>query len=408
MKANATRFTPDKHNQPAQRHGRYSYRKVLDARKQPIRGLWTRNSRFYAQLTIEDPSTGQKIVRRVPLLNDDHQPVNTVGEAAKVLAKLKVQREEQTMPIITRTPKFSDAVQTYLDWHGTVKDAKRASTVAKERSSLRLWIEHMGETRVNRITRALINSFIAKRQAAGICGRTVNLDVIALRAVLKRAQDDGWLAVLPTQGMRPLKWTAPTRSLVTFQEITRLCDAALRASKNGQQFADYIRLMAYAGLRRNEALALRWNDVDFDHRQLRVGADGQTKNREARTVNFNPKLEDHLRDMVNRRAPDSQWMFPSPQRGDKDVHAQTFRESLSLARKAAGLPAFRFHDCRHTFISFCVMSGIDYMTIARWVGHKDGGVLIGKVYGHLADGHAAAAGERVSFEPRVISREEVA
>jgi hypothetical protein len=26
------------------------------------------------------------------------------------------------------------------------------------------------------------------------------------------------------------------------------------------------------------------------------------------------------------------------------------------------------------------MSGIDYMTIARWVGHKDGGVLIGGLW----------------------------
>jgi hypothetical protein len=32
------------------------------------------------------------------------------------------------------------------------------------------------------------------------------------------------------------------------------------------------------------------------------------------------------------------------------------------------------------------MSGIDFMTIAAWLGHKDGGTLIGKVYGHLLDG----------------------
>ncbi len=80
----------------------------------------------------------------------------------------------------------------------------------------------------------------------------------------------------------------------------------------------------------------------------------------------------------------------------------------STVRHAIWDGASRCHDCRHTFISFCVMSGIDYMTIARWVGHKDGGVLIGKVYGHLADGHAAAAGERVSFEPAIVNRVEVA
>ena len=33
------------------------------------------------------------------------------------------------------------------------------------------------------------------------------------------------------------------------------------------------------------------------------------------------------------------------------------------------------------------MAGIDFMTIASWLGHKDGGILIGKVYGHLLDEH---------------------
>jgi hypothetical protein len=43
------------------------------------------------------------------------------------------------------------------------------------------------------------------------------------------------------------------------------------------------------------------------------------------------------------------------------------------------------------------MSGIDYMTIARWVGHQDGGVLIGKVYGHLADNHPKRMASQLSF-----------
>jgi hypothetical protein len=36
-------------------------------RKRPIRGLWRRNDRYYAQLTVEDPNTGVKRVKRVPL-----------------------------------------------------------------------------------------------------------------------------------------------------------------------------------------------------------------------------------------------------------------------------------------------------------------------------------------------------
>ena len=49
------------------RHRSLPYSKVFDERKRPIRGLWVRNGRYYAQLTIEDEHTGRKQVRRVPL-----------------------------------------------------------------------------------------------------------------------------------------------------------------------------------------------------------------------------------------------------------------------------------------------------------------------------------------------------
>lgn len=74
-------------------------------------------------------------------------------------------------------------------------------------------------------------------------------------------------------------------------------------------------------------------------------------------------------------------------------------ESLRLARTAAGMPGFGFHDCRQFFISMCVMSGTDYMTSARWVGHRDCGVLIGKVYGHLNDAHVKRQAARINFNP---------
>ena len=149
---------------------------------------------------------------------------------------------------------------------------------------------------------------------------------------------------------------------------------------------------------------MRWQDVDFTQAQLTIGAEGNTKNRSARVVDFNPKLTAHLLDMKKRRAPDSQWLFPSPQRGAQDIPAKTFRESLGLARTAARMPDFNFHDCRHHFISMCVMSGVDFMTIAAWVGHRDGGVLIGKVYGHLANEHRKAMAERVNFGPVAIEK----
>ena len=43
-----------------------------------------------------------------------------------------------------------------------------------------------------------------------------------------------------------------------------------------------------------------------------------------------------------------------------------------------------------------VMTGIDFMTIAKWVGHRDGGVLIGKVYGDIADEHRKRMASRMT------------
>ena len=43
------------------------------------------------------------------------------------------------------------------------------------------------------------------------------------------------------------------------------------------------------------------------------------------------------------------------------------------------------------------MAGIDYMTTAKWLGHQDGGTLVGKVYGHLNDAHQRSAAEKLTF-----------
>jgi integrase len=380
-------------------HRRTAYSKVMDKRKRPIRGLWERNGRYYAQLTVEDQITGIKQVKRVPM-----EGVSTDAQAVAKLQELLTQRRKGVLPVLKRTPLFADYAKQYFDYYQQVKDAKRASTLYTENIIINHWIEHLGHVRLDRITRALVNSFIAKRQAAGRSGRTVNLDVICFRNVMKRAVDDGWLTILPTLNLRPLKWTARKRNLLPTGDIERLCEVAVKDKtfKNGREFADYVKLMAACGARRNETLRLKWSDVDWERKQLTIGSDGLAKNRKARVVDFNAGLETHLKDMRTRRAPDTQWLFPSPQRGERDEPAKSYVETMRLVRAKAGVSQFGFHDLRHYFISHCVMSGIDFMTIARWVGHQDGGVLIGKVYGHLSNEHAQRQAQRVNFGPVVL------
>lgn len=193
------------------------------------------------------------------------------------------------------------------------------------------------------------------------------------------------------------------RTLLTPSQFAALLAAVpVACQKNAEQFADYLRFLAYSGAREQEALKVRWEDVDIASERVTIGAGGVSKNHEARCVEFNDDLGTLLRDMAKRRAPDCSWLFPSPQRGPRDEHASTFRESLLLTRKAAGLPRVGFHDLRHFFASFCVMTGLNFMMIAAWLGHKDGGILVGKIYGHLLDDHRKQAARKVRFDLSVV------
>ena len=94
----------------------------------------------------------------------------------------------------------------------------------------------------------------------------------------------------------------------------------------------------------------------------------------------------------------SRYLFPSPRRKPgTDAPARSLRESLHLARAAAKMPHVGFHHLRHYFASHAVMSGIDVMTVAAWLGHRDGGILVGKVYGHLCDEHRRRMSEKLRF-----------
>jgi integrase len=347
-------------------------------------------------------------------LDEQGKAVQTVAQARQLMENLKVKRAENDVPALTRTPRFADYVKIYMDAIRAGTGTKKPRTILKEDYTLAKWAEHMGGAHLDKIRRAHINSYITERLKKGASPRTVNLDVTILRNCLNRAIDDGWIKHLPTENLRPLETTTPKRPLFTSQDLEALCAAAndrkedgSPVTKHGEQFCDYIRLLAWSGAREQEALGLRWRDVDFSRSQVTIGAEGDTKNRAGRVVDFNPKIKGHLLDMKARARGVSAWLFPSPQRGDKDVHAKTFRESLKLVRKHAAkkqphLADKGFHDMRHLFCSMCVMSRVDFRTIAAWVGHKDGGILIGKVYGHLADEHRQAMAQKVNFEPTIL------
>src|ERR1035438_9747384 len=142
MQANATPFDgqkPAKSQKPVvskQSHAAAPYQKVVDGRKRPIRGLWIRGDRYYARVSVEDFNTGRKQVRRVPL-----EGAESVAQAVAQMRRLLTRREDNALPVLKRTPKFSEYARQYLDYFKTVKDAKRPKTLQTESGHLNAWID---------------------------------------------------------------------------------------------------------------------------------------------------------------------------------------------------------------------------------------------------------------------------
>ena len=363
------------------------YIKVKDRRGQPVRGLWFRCGTYYARITVEDPN-GIKRDRRFSL------DASSLSEAKEALARLRAEPPEHNIGKKC-VPLFPEFWPAYIE---AVRHQKRERTIKSEQIFLRQWEAWLGPIPINRVSTAQITGFRTERLSRGLSGRTANLAVTVLNNLLNHARDLELIQSLPTENLKPIRWTPNKRPLFTVDDISRLCSAAIGAGRNGQMLSDYLRLMACCGSRRDETLRLRWSDVDWQRQQLWVGADGLAKNHEARVVDFNSALRAHLEAMHGRREQNSVYLFPSPRQKTEDVPARNLKESLRKIRGDAGCPGFGFHDCRHHFISYAVMSGIDYLTIARWAGHKDGGVLIGRVYGHLTDTHAQKQAQRLKFK----------
>src|SRR6266567_5507494 len=114
MKASVSRGNPQLsvRTEPVRNreHLHVTYQRVFDERKRPIRGLWVRNGRYYAQLSILDEGKGAIKVRRVPL-----EGATTPAQARDKMEELRVDRRKAQLPVLRRTPKFADYADQYLD-----------------------------------------------------------------------------------------------------------------------------------------------------------------------------------------------------------------------------------------------------------------------------------------------------
>jgi len=155
--------------------------------------------------------------------------------------------------------------------------------------------------------------------------------------------------------------------------------------------ASLVRFLAFGGFRRSEAANITWADCDLEKREIVVRGDPETgtKNWSIRRVPMIPEMRQLLHGLRQQRA-------------DEPATAPVMRVrnclgAINSACRKLGIARFTHHDLRHLFATRCIESGVDIPTVSRWLGHKDGGALAMKVYGHLRDQHSVDMAQRVTF-----------
>jgi hypothetical protein len=168
-----------------------------------------------------------------------------------------------------------------------------------------------------------------------------------------------------------------------------------------KQCGDLIEFLAFSGCRLDEAKNIKWADVEKTGIWVHGDAEEGTKGNERRLIPIIPPMAALLKDMRET---------PRHYRGDREGYILAVCEAqkaLTKACAAVGAKRLTHHDLRHLFATRCIESGVDIPTVARWLGHKDRGVLALKTYGHLRSEHsqAMAVWRSSSFRPTPGARE---
>jgi integrase len=302
------------------------------------------------------------------------------------------------------------------------------ATLASYRKNIRLHIDpYLGATPLSRLTGAAVDAWMRTLETSGradgrggLSARTVRYVFTILRSALGDAVKHGRLAVDPTDRSTPPSpsearppemqaWTAP--------ELTRF----LRwADAEDPDLAMGWRLLAATGMRRGEALALRWRDVDLDTGRLAVrrsvgvvknkGAgqrlvEGPTKTGQSRVVDLDTGTVAALRayravrgglalDLVRDTAlvlSNLDGTHRHPER-----FSRRFAGQVAQARKALGedlLPAIRLHDLRHTHATLLLADGVPVKVVSERLGHASATITL-TVYQHVHPGMGRDAADR--------------
>jgi len=263
---------------------------------------------------------------------------------------------------------------------------------------------------VREVTPQLVQTFLRQRLAAGRSPRTVNNDLLALKACLNHAVRAHRIASNPIALVRPLPFRGKERRLpraLTDEECSKLLGVAVAADRGSVEPRPLLlRTLIETGARWGELTATTWGDLRWEPGELRLRSE-TTKNRTERVIPVGPALLRLLRKRAQRDAGQGDprpegLIFRSPW-----CHAwglsHNFRDWLDEMLEAAGIArkdsqgrVVNVHALRHTFATRLARAGVPLQQAAYLTGHRTLAVLM-QIYTHLQAEDTRAAITRLAL-----------
>lgn len=273
-------------------------------------------------------------------------------------------------------------------------------------------IPALGTVHLSELTVPQVRSYLHRK---ALHPQTVAHHRATLRRALSDAVRDGHVSRNVAALARPPAIPSPERHWLTASQVTVLLEATRKAvddpeTKRGRWHALWA-LIATAGLRIAESLALTWDDIDEDARTVTIrrtlhrhqGEWGwrQPKTRGSRrTVHLTAtaltalhahglrQAQEQLRAGKRRRG----LVFATP--SGSPVHATNVLRDLKADLRLAGLPEVTIHQLRHSAASVMLEAGVPLKLVSDQLGHSTIRITA-DLYAHVSPATAREAADRV-------------
>jgi integrase len=255
-------------------------------------------------------------------------------------------------------------------------------------------LPQLGGLRLSEVRRVDLQDFADRLCAEGLDPSTVRNTLMPLRAIFRRAVARGEVAMNPTSGLELPAMEGTRDRIASPGEAVELLAALPKGDR-----AIWATAM-YAGLRRGELLALRWEDLDLAAGVIHVerswdakeGVVGPKSRAGRRTVPIPAALRDYLVEHKLRSGRHVGLVFGTSY--TQPFTPSNVRKRANAAWLALGLEPIGLHECRHTFASLMIAAGVNAKALSAYMGHSSVTITLDR-YGHLMPGNESEAAERL-------------